>query len=91
MEIPSSQRWFGMPSGGVGERLRLGTCVPEPLRRVSSGFRQTGQCVGLGSSVFRGAPWGMSCTAIVSALVVPFLRSVCSSLPPPSMNPCPAV
>ena len=57
-----------------------------------TGEVQTGQSVGfVGASIFRGCPWGMSCTAIVSAWAVPLLRSVCSSLPPASMNPCPAV
>jgi hypothetical protein len=57
-----------------------------------TGEAQTGQSVGfVGASIFRGCPWGMSCTAIVSASAVPLLRSVCSSLPPASMNPCPAV
>ena len=59
---------------------------------ASTGEAQTGQSVGfVGASIFRGCPWGMSCTAIVSASAVPLLRSVCSSLPPASMNPCPAV
>ena len=57
-----------------------------------TGEAQTGQSVGfVGASIFRGCPWGISCTAIVSASAVPLLRSVCSSLPPASTNPCPAV
>ena len=63
----------------------------EGAGRAGDGRFQDGQLVGCGSSIFLWAPCGRSCTAIVSAGMLLSFRSMCTSLPPASTNPCPAV
>src|SRR5437764_8705029 len=71
----------------AASRVRRSDALPPRSARLWRHW----QLAGAGSSIRLGAPVGSSWTAIVSAWTLPSLLSMCTSSPPASMNPLPAL